>query len=73
MSDLKKIIDSTLRVHPSGSVADMLLTRTLKRYGIHESSLKSLSSDKRDKINQIVSNIQAELGKVLDQGGEKNE
>lgn len=71
MSDLKKIIDSTLKVHPKGTIADMLLSRTLKRYGIQETALKKLSTEKQVQINQIVSNIQAELGKILNQGGEK--
>ncbi|HYK75323.1 MAG TPA: hypothetical protein VEV44_19680 [Pseudoneobacillus sp.] len=65
MDNLKKVIDSTLRVHPSGSMADMLLTETLRKHGIQESSLKNLSSDQKKRINQVVSNIQAELGKIL--------
>ncbi|MFD2443741.1 spore coat protein [Bacillus sp. CGMCC 1.16607] len=71
MENLKKVIDSTLRVHPRGTMADMLLSHTLKRYGIQDTVLKNLSPEQKQRVNQIVSNIQAELGKVLDQGGEK--
>jgi spore coat protein W len=66
MDNVKKVIDSTLRVHPRGTMADMLLSEVLRRHGISESELKNLSSGQKKKINQVVSNIQAELGKILD-------
>lgn len=66
MDELKKVIDSTLRVHPRGTMADMLLSEVLRRNGISEDSLKNLSSSQKKRINQVVSNIQSELGKILD-------
>jgi spore coat protein W len=66
MDNLKKVIDSTLRVHPKGSMADMLLSEILKRHGVSESELKNLSSSKKKQITQVVANIQAELGKIID-------
>jgi spore coat protein W len=66
MDNLKKVIDSTLRVHPKGSMADMLLSEVLRRHGVSESELKGLSSGQKKQITQVVANIQSELGKILD-------
>jgi spore coat protein W len=66
MDDLKKVINSTLNVHPKGSMADLLISEIFRRHGIEEDQLRSLSSGQKKQIKQVVGNIQTELKKVLD-------
>ncbi|MEI4828270.1 spore coat protein [Bacillus sp. FJAT-53711] len=66
MDDLKKMISSTLNEKQQNELLNIVLSDILNRNGITDSSLKKLSSEKKEQIKKIFSELQNQINNILD-------
>lgn len=65
MSNLRKVIASAFNSDQTSRVADALISDVLKKYGVSENSLRNLSPEQKQKIKQIVAELQSKVNDTL--------
>ena len=65
MSNLRKVIASAFNSDQTSRVADALISDVLKKYGVSENSLRNLSPEQKQKIKQIVAELQSKVNNTL--------
>lgn len=65
MVELKKVLSEGLKNRKPNTAMEMIVSDVLKRNGIEDGQLKNLSSEQKEKIRKIFSDLRSNIEDLL--------